>query len=115
MTIPPLPSTIPAAPSTGLSLDPLDPAGRAVRGRGPMQPSEAFELVMVREILREARIGGDSGGSSTQKSICSDMILDAVSQAACQGRGMGLKTALLRQMEPASRNHATHESPTGPR
>jgi Rod binding domain-containing protein len=95
-------------------MDPLNPSGRAARGRSPMQPSEAFELVLVREILREARIGGDSGGSSTQKSVCSDMILDAVSQAACQGHGMGLKTALLRQLEPSSRPYASHESTTGP-
>lgn len=79
-----------------------------------MKAGEAFEQILVRQILREAKVGGESGGSLTQQSVCSDLVVDAVSQAVCKGQGMGLQKALLRQMEPTKARHATAESPNDP-
>lgn len=106
-----------STPPIALAIDALKPTyshGLAARGKPPVGAGDAFEQILVRQILREAKVGGESGGSLTQQSVCSDMVVDAVSQAVCKGQGMGLQKALLRQMESLKPHHASSESSTDP-
>jgi len=109
-----MPSPTPPIALASDLMNPVSNPGAVSRGKPPMKAGEAFEQILVRQILREAKVGGESGGSLTQQSVCSDMIIDAVCQAVCKGQGMGLQNALLRQMEPTKPHHAPPESPIDP-
>lgn len=71
------------------------------------EPARVFEQLLVRQFLRETRIAGNLGGTQTQQSIVSDLVVDAVAQSVGEGGGMGIEAALRRQLNLAS--HASAE------